>query len=388
MNIGYALSSVSRANGGISESVRRLVQSVYTQKDVNVTAFGLEDAHTREDAPQWKPVPVRTFPVRGPRAIGYAPALDRALADAHLDVLHTAGLWMYPSVAARRWAKKSARPYAVSPHGMLDPWALSNSGWKKKIAERAYERAHLEGAACIHALCESEANSIRAFGLRNPVCVLPNGVDLPDLSRTPKPPPWASLVPADAPVMLFLGRLHPKKGLLPLLRAWSAVRDSDWRLAIAGWDQGGHRAELEALVRDAGLEKYVFFLGPLHGEQKEAAYRASSAFVLSSFSEGLPMTVLEAWAYGLPVLMTSACNLPEGFSAGAAIEVQAEVAPLAESLRSFVALPTDARKAMGERARILAGSRFDWAQIADQMVAVYRWISGSGAKPACVWEKN
>ncbi|MCO5068983.1 MAG: glycosyltransferase [Kiritimatiellae bacterium] len=386
MNVAYVLSSLSRSNGGVSESVRRLAQNVGQLDGVRASAFGLEDEHTSEDLPLWAPVPTRAFPIRGPRALGFAPGLDRALEADAVDVLHTAGLWMYPSIAARKWKRKTSRPYIVSPHGMLDPWALRNSGWKKKIAERAYERAHLEGAACLHALCESEASSLRAFGLRNPICVLPNGVDLPDVSRPPAPAPWSARFSTDLPVMLFLGRLHPKKGLTPLLRAWATIRDSGWRLAIAGWDQGGHRAELEKLARELRVDEQILFLGPLHGAQKEAAYRSASAFILPSFSEGLPMAILEAWAYGVPVLMTEACNLPEGFAADAAWLVHTEERELARELQSFFSMSVEDRRAMGQRARDLAAGTFEWPRIATEMAAVYRWAIGSGEKPACIRE--
>lgn len=386
MNVAYVLSSISRANGGISESVRRLAQRIEKQPGITVSAFGLADSFTASDAPLWNPVPVQCFPVRGPRAIGYSPALNRALADATPDILHTAGLWMYPSVATRRAHRRTGKPYVVSPHGMLDTWALKNSGWKKRLAALAYERAHLEEAACLHALNEAEARAIRAYGLRNPVCVVPNGVDLPDLEKQAAAPPWSSTVGTDKPVLLFLGRLHPKKGLPQLLRAWAKLGDAGWHLAIAGWDQGGHRAELETLVRENNLESRVSFFGPLHGEQKEAAYRAASAFILPSFSEGLPMTVLEAASYNLPVLMTGACNLPEGFNIGAAQKISADESELAGQLKTFFGLSENEQKAMGHRAREWVKAAFDWNGIARDILAVYHWVAGAGERPAFVEE--
>ena len=384
MKLAFVLSSLSRANGGVSESVRRLAQSLGGLGGVTPLAFGLEDAHTAADAPLWRPVPAHAFPVRGPRAIGYAPGLSRALDADDPDVVHAAGLWMYPSIVSRRRHRRTGRPYLISPHGMLDPWALRNAAWKKRLALLAYERAHLERAACLHALCEAEALAIREAGFKNPICVLPNGVDLPRAETSHRPAPWADRVPAGTLVLLFLGRLHPKKGLLPLLKAWAGLGDAPWHLAIAGWDQGGHQRELEALVGAHHMERRVSFLGPLHGDAKDAAYRAASAFILPSFSEGLPMTVLEAWAYGLPVLMTPACNLPEGFAAGAAVQISTEPSELAEGLRGFFRQDVAARSAMGARARALAQRDFNWAHLAARMAEVYRWVRGDAACPPCV----
>lgn len=140
------------------------------------------------------------------------------LESGRLSLLHIHGLWMYPSVACMQWSR-GKRPYLVSPHGMLDGWALRNSAWKKILAARLYENRHLRGAACLNALNESEAASIRAYGLRNPVCIVPNGVDLPDQRPT---------LGGGEKVCLFLGRLHPKKGLPALLSAWAKIRVRAW----------------------------------------------------------------------------------------------------------------------------------------------------------------
>lgn len=384
MKIAYLLSSLSRANGGVSESVRRLAQSLQATRLADVTALGLQDSYSADDVPRWNPVPSSCFPVKGPRALGYAPALARALAETNPDVVHVAGLWMYPSIASRRWSLGAKRPYLISPHGMLDSWALNNSAWKKRLAALAYERDHLEHAACLHALCESEAQAIRAYGLKNPICVLPNGVDLPDASTASRAPVWAGRFPASRRVLLFLGRIHPKKGLGPLVQAWDALRNSDWQLVVVGWDQGGFQQELESKVRELKLADRVTFCGPLHGAEKIAAYRAAHAFVLPSFSEGLPMTILEAWAYGLPVLMTPACNLPEGFAAGAALEIAPDPDKLVQTLLLFTGMNEADRVRVGQRGRILVEQHFNWSQIAPKMLEVYQWITGCGSRPACV----
>lgn len=384
MNVTHLLSSVSRANGGISESVRRLAQSQQASGLVDVSVVSLQDGFTDQDLPRWQPLQPQCCPIRGPRAVGYAPTLVSTLLQQRADVTHVAGLWMYPSVASLRAAKRSGRPYIISPHGMLDPWALNNSARKKQLASRLFERRHLEGAACLQALCASEAIAIRAAGCAPPIFVLPNGIDLPDSSACGSAPVWAERVPADRRVMLFLGRLHPKKGLRPLVEAWDAMRSTNWQLVIAGWDQGGHLVELERLVQKLNLSDRITFCGPLHGPAKDAAYASAQAFILPSFSEGLPTTVLEAWAHGLPVLMTAACNLPEGFASGAALEISSEPAQLAQSMLLFDRMSPSEQADMGHRGRILAEQQFNWNRIAREMVAVYRWVAGQGPQPPCV----
>ncbi|EGV20676.1 glycosyl transferase group 1 [Thiocapsa marina 5811] len=187
-----------------------------------------------------------------------------------------------------------------------------------------------------------------------------------------------------------MSRLHPKKGLTNLLLAWAQTRQAAaqqaeaWRLVIAGWDQGGHQDDLQCLADSLGIRDSVQFVGPLFDEAKALALAAADAFVLPSFSEGLPMAVLEAWAVSLPVLMTPGCNLPEGFAADAALAMAPEPESIAVALNRLFDMSAAERQAMGARGRQLVGDRFAWPRIAVQMCDVYRWVLGQGPKPDSV----
>jgi glycosyltransferase involved in cell wall biosynthesis len=374
VKVGFVTPYLTRSGGGVFTSAQRLAQVLAENNEVRV--FGLEDPSAADDLATWSPLSAEAFPVQGPRAFGYAPALGRAVREAPLDVVHSHGLWMYPSIAAHR----SGKPCLISPHGMLDPWALALSRWKKKLAGAAFQNAHLREATCLHALCQSEADSIRAYGLRNPICVIPNGIDLPPPDV--EPASFEGSIPPDRKVLLYLGRIHPKKGLPSLIRAWPAAGDA-WHLVIAGWDQGGHEDELKRLVGELHINR-VHFAGPQFGAAKAAAYRRADAFILPSLSEGLPMVILEAWAHGKPVLMTDECNLPEGFAARAAIRIRPETDDLARGLRELAALPPTERDEMGKRGLHLVQERFAWPKIAESFQAVYAWSLSRGPQPACV----
>ena len=387
LKVGLLTASISRRAGGLYDALRHLVRSLHALS-VDVPVFGLDDRDTLRDRAGWGTLSVQTVTVRGPRFFGYAPALSPALDAAQLDLLHTHGLWMYPSVAGSHWARLHRKPYLITPHGMLDPWAVRNAHWKKWIAGWLYENTHLRGAACLHALCASEAEAIRAYGLRNPICIISNGIDLPVATPT-DPPPWRVALPNDAKVLLYLGRLHPKKGLPCLLSAWAVVHRAGglanpWHLVIAGWDQGGHEAELKTQAYRLGIQSCVHFIGPQFEAAKYASYRRADAFILPSFSEGLPMVVLEAWACSLPVLMTPRCNLPEGFEAQAALRIDLEPECIAQGLATLFAMPDHERTALGKRGRALVEQRFNWFNIARQMLSVYRWVLGRGDQPNCV----
>lgn len=389
MNVGVVVSSVSRSAGGLFLSVRYLSHHV-KRSGPRVFVFSPSDRFSNEDIRHWDGLDVRVSPKLGPGAFGYAPSLGAALEEEQLDIVHSHGLWMFPSYIAWRWSLQHDFPLIISPRGMLDPWALRHSAWKKKLAGLAFQDAHLRRAACLHALCESEYEAMRAYGLRNPVAVIPNGIELPSLGQALPCVGRHAERPGEKLRVLFLSRLHPKKGLPNLLHAWANVRVANprlagtWRLVIAGWDQVGHLRALERLASSLGVESSVEFLGGLYNEAKAAELARADAFVLPSLSEGLPMAVLEAWAAGLPVLMTPGCNLPEGFAANAALRIAPEPGSIGTALSLLFSMSEEDRQAMGTRGRRLVEERFAWPKIARDMCEVYRWVVGQGPRPDTV----
>jgi glycosyltransferase involved in cell wall biosynthesis len=404
MRVGHVTASISRQAGGLFFSVRSLARAT-AETGAAVEVFGLRDAHSEEDASVWRPLLPKILPVCGPPSIGFSPALSAALKRSECEILHSQGIWQGISLAVHAWHRKTRRPYLVAPRGMLDSWALTNSRWKKRIAAALYEHRHLRDAACLHALCESEALSMRAYGLKNPICVIPNGVELPDRGS------WISDHGMKSEnILLFLGRLHPKKGLVNTLKAWAEIeRDhldiaehGAWRFVIAGWDQGGHEAELKSLCDELGIKHRsiptqelvegtrqnltspVTFAGPAFGKQKDQLLQLADAFILPSFSEGLPMAVLEAWACRLPVVMTDQCNLPEGFAAGAAMRVGTDVESLFAGMRALTGMAPADLTTMGESGRRLVEECFTWRHVAEMMLEVYNWVLGGGRTPECV----
>ena len=384
LSVTALTTSISRSGGGVSEALRELSQALVRGTGCSVRVLAGRDDAASDDLRLWGGVPVDVLATAGPRTFGYASGLGGALALASPDIVHVHGLWSYASLAAPRWAARVRRPYVVSPHGMLDAWALASGRAKKQLAWFAFEAAHLRGAGCLHALCEAEYAAIRACGWTNPVCIVPNGVAVPS-GPAPPPPDWARALHPGERVLLFLGRIHPKKNVASLLTALARLgAGHGWRLVVAGWDQGGHEAELRRLAAALSLGGEVIFAGPQFGADREASLRAADAFVLPSLSEGQPMAVLEAWARGLPVVMTRQCNLPLGFSAGAAIPAEPDAEALADALAALMALSGEDRRAMGARGARLVGEGFTWAAAATRMEAVYRWLASGGPAPDCV----
>jgi glycosyltransferase involved in cell wall biosynthesis len=396
--------SLSRNAGGLFESVRRLVQSL-VELGMEVNVFGLQDEFTGEDIAAWRPAPVRAFKPTWPRPFGYSPCFLEELLAFRPDLTHSHGIWVYPGIAEELYARSRNTPYVISAHGMLDSWAMRNSRWKKRIAYYLYEEKHLKSARCLRALCEPEARAIRDLRLHNDIAIIPNGVDLPGPAPA-GPAPWDGWIEPGRKVLLFLGRIHPKKGLLNLVRAWAALQGADgnkrqpgeWVLAIAGWDQGGHELQLRKTAADLGLSvadlrarrpgatpsPSILFLGPQFYEARDRCYRSCDGFVLPSLSEGVPMAVLEAWVHAKPVIMTPQCNLDEGFTRGAALKVNTDPDSLLQGLNELIAMTPQDRAGMGQHGHALACEKFVWPKIALQMNELYQWMLGGGGRPACL----
>jgi len=191
---------------------------------------------------------------------------------------------------------------------------------------------------------------------------------------------------ADKRIAVFLGRVHGKKGLLPLLEAWSTIRQTspEWHLVIAGPDEAGHAAEVASRADQLQLSDSVSLVGPVYGAEKQALLRAASVFVLPSFSEGFSVAVLEAMAAELPVLITPGCNFPEAGAAGAAAIVEPTLEGIRDGLGGLLLMPDYEREEMGRRGHHLVLTKYSWETVAQQMLAVYQWVLGEGPLPGCV----
>lgn len=375
----------SRSAGGLYTSVRYLGLNIYRQ-GVDIRLFSYDDQFSSEDRFVYEDMPMTLYrrsnlPLL--KQFSYSTDLMRKLEDFSPNIIHVQGIWTYNSYAAYKYKKKHPETKVViTPRGMLDPWAVKNNGWKKKIVGYLYEYANLRSADCMHALCKSEYESMRLFGLKSPIAVMPNAYNLPkDLTfdRT-----------HNKKVMLFVGRIHPKKGIRELLSAIKLVKDENpellakWVFRIAGWDQNGHIQELMSQSTNLELDEYVKFIGSVYADKKDEEMRKANAFVLTSFSEGLPMSVLEAWAYKLPVLMTDYCNIPEGFEASAAIRVDTTPESIKAGLISILSMDDAKLNEIGENGYNLVKEKFTWEHIAQQSVDVYKWLMGQGNKPEFV----
>ena len=299
-------------------------------------------------------------------------------------VCHVHGIWLPHSLAARSLAQRFGKPVISSVHGMLERWELRNKKTKKDIYAALFERPSLRTSSCLRALSQEEALDYRRFGLQNPIAVVPNGIT--PLKRN-DPSALLSVLPTlrDKQIVLFLGRIHHKKGILNLLESWRQVVRNvpEAHLLVAGPEYEDTGARAREIVRSDRIEDSVTFCGVLRGQQKLAAFSAARCFCLPSYSEGMSVAVLEALSIGLPVVITRACNV-EGIIEGKAGYVSTnDPVALAESLVKCLSLDEQGWREMSAAAQVLARTRFDWSIIGAAMHQVYSWLLG-GPRPSCV----
>ncbi|PYP20222.1 MAG: hypothetical protein DMD54_01150 [Gemmatimonadetes bacterium] len=289
------------------------------------------------------------------------------------DIVHLHGVWDRVVWRASIEARRLGVPYILAPHGMLDPWSLRQRWLKKKIALMLTYRGMLEQAACLHVLNADEARLLGPLGLRTPRRVLPNGVFPAEIEPLPPKGAFRAAHPEleDQPFVLFLSRLHYKKGLDYLADAFIIVAANDpaIRLVVAGPDAGA-RADFERRITSTGLRDRVHIVGPLWGRQKIAAYVDAACFCLPSRQEGFSMAILESLACATPVVISDACHFPEVAEARAGDVVTLNAKALAEALVGVLTDP-ERRASMGEAGRSLVLSRFTWPAIAQRSIQVF-----------------
>ena len=373
------------------------------------------------------------------RGRGWSPEFRRVVMEEarNADIVHNHGLWMWPNAYAREAAVAAGKPLVISPRGMLEAWSLSRSKLRKAVAWRLFEKKNLQSAAMFHATAESEATSIRQTvlplwrvargawreineikGTRGreqgtgdrgqgevPIVVAPNGVDLPDMGRRPGREEMEERFPElrGRRWVVFMSRLHPKKGIDVLLRAWSAhertTGQRDHRttglkmeegrsgglvvqssrspvLIIAGPDLVGYRKEVERMVREMGVEESVVLAGEMRGVEKDALMANADVFVLPSYSENFGIVVAEAMAWGRPVITTTGTPWKEVADVGAGWWVKPEADTVAEALQDALNKSGAELDSMGDKGRKLVDERYGWSVPAVSLVEAYEKLLG------------
>lgn len=380
MRVIHVVPAVTEEASGPSYSVVRLCESlIEAGEDLTLAAM------------DWSPLPsmpafMKVFPLGvGPRRLGRAPEMFRWLlretTAGRVDVMHSHGMWQMNAVYPG-WATRSRETkLVISPRGAFSKWAMSHGSWLKGIFWRLLQRPALAQASCFHATAEAEYEDIRRLGFKQPVAIISHGIDVPEFTQRK---------PRDVRSLLFLGRIHPVKGIDILLNAWAAVMDRfpNWQLLIAGpatgyGEQGGYLEEMKALAAKLRLRR-MKFVEPLYGEAKLLAYREADLFVLPTRSENFGITVAEALAAGTPAIVTKGAPWQglQTYSAGWWIDIGVDA--LVAALEQAMVASSDELARRGVNGREWMTREFSWPNLGKQMDRTYRWLLEGGAHPPWV----
>ena len=332
---------------------------------------------------------------KGPGKMFYAPELKRLAAEAveQAEVFHGHGLYVWTNMWLGGEARKRGKPLVYHPQGFFDPWILRRSRGKKRLAHWLFEDKNIAHVRWWRAVSNKEADQIRAVVRSHAVVhVIPNGIDIDEVdaldahevgsregddkeTKRLKDQETLAWMKRKRPKrLLFLSRIHAKKGLDLLVPAWGKLTKEfpDWELSIVGPDEGGYQATVEKMIADCGCSETCWIHPAVSGAEKHALLRTADLFVLPSYSEGFPMAVLEAAAHRIPVVQTDECNFPELTAAGGAWECRPERESVEKALRDALTAEDAERTERGLKGRTLVESSYSWQKLAEQVVGICR----------------
>lgn len=379
----HVVGGLDRRFGGPSYSIPRLCEAVSEQGVgfdlLSVANEGAVGSVTGDEGSITRLFPwdfARTPIIRDLRMSRKMLAALRMLAP-QTDIIHNHGLWLLPNVYAGNTAQMSNRPLIVAPRGMLGGEALSYSKYRKSIFWQMFQKNAFERAFCYHATSYGEYEDIRRFQIRSPVAVIPNGVDIP--KQQPRRPC------CEEKTLLYLGRLHPIKGLPNLIKAWAAIEPDavEWRLRLVGPDESGHAAELVAQIRELGLNS-VSIEQPVYGEEKTKRFQEATVTISPSFQENFGLTVAESLAAGRPVIATKGSPWSDLEAKGCGWWVDNDPQSLRQAIKQAMAKSDLELAVMGDKGRMWVERDFSWDAIGKMTFALYAWAAGTASRPPFV----
>ncbi len=382
MRVLQVLGSLNVAVGGPAYAVKRLVEHMSALGvGSNVWTFNYPSrdmkVNFKNDAQHF----IAPYLLLSNKFAGWNPwaqAHLHRIAAAH-NILHVHGHWLFGNGYAYRVAADQCRPIVVSPRGMLEPWALNVKKLKKKVAWILYEKKNLDSASLFHATSFMEAESIRRLGFKQPIALIPNGIDaVSDESLQ-----GLRLRERGKKTLLFLSRVDSKKGLERLFAIWQrqVKHFSDWQLVIAGNGHFRYVSMLKKSLREKGMDSSVKWMGFVEGDAKNILYAGASLFILPTFSENFGNVIGEALSFGVPVITTNGTPWQQIQSEKCGWYTENNEFAIERALVEAMGSSAATLKEMGERGRCFVEKNYSWVKVAQRMVDTYKWLLGSNEKP-------
>lgn len=301
------------------------------------------------------------------------------------DLLHLHSIFCYPTAIAAHYARKFRTPYILRPAGMLEDWSLNQKSFRKRLYLNLIENKTLGSAAALHYTSGEEKRVSERLAFSRRGVVVPLGIDLDLQSQKVERGTFKRkyAIPPGKKLIVFLSRLHPKKGLEFLADALSKLhflRD-DFIFVIAGKGEARYESSLKRRVRERGLQSETLFTGFLEGKEKQALLRDADLFVLPSHQENFGFAAVEAMAEGVPVIVSDRIDLAAEIKEfGAGVTVPREIGPLTAAIHDLLN-DEQKRNRMGEKGRDMVLKKFDRRKMAENLLALYQDILNGSDRP-------
>lgn len=388
MKILHVTADLDRRKGGPTAACLGMAE-LMARRGHQVRIITTDRGYEPEDGSQKKSFEVEALPGNWPAFFGTSWAMRRRLAEVirEVDVVHLHSLYLFHDWVTGYYCRRFAMPYIVRPHGTLDPFIRRRHRWRKGIVEKMFQDAVLRGAAGLHYTARDEWRLAQPHALSHRGCIIPIGIDLRQFENLPPPEALRSRYPmvGDRKVVLFLGRLSFKKGVDIAIKAFAeATRDRDDSFLLIAGPDDGIRAQAEALVHRYGLDQRCLFTGMVSGEDKRLVLSGSAVFVLPSQSENFGISVVEAAACAIPVVISDRVNLWRDFhDARACLTAPPEAGPFAVHLRSLLGDPREAAR-LGRCGAALVRQRFNWDALGAEYERMYTMAVRDKALPELI----
>lgn len=367
MKVCLFASTIDKGFGGPSRSVPLLAKGLSINGvDVSLITVASEEMNTHllNDSN------VHLILLPNSSSVSY---LEKLLVDGEFDIVHLQNIWLPIYHAVVRICKHYSIPYIMTPRGTLEPWSLKQKWLKKQVAMFLYQKRDLNNASCILATAEMEAMHIRKLGIHSPVAIIPNGIDVSEY-------PCRSISSKSnvKKQIVFISRIHPKKGIEILIDVWKQIyqRFDDWNIIIAGNGEEAYISKLKRQIIENGLERVIKIIPPVYGEQKRTLYYESSLFVLPSYSENFGMVIAEAMSCGLPVITTNGTPWSDINSLGLGWCVELSRVNIENAIIEALDKGIDMLFEMGQKCSRYILEHFQYISIAKKNTLLYEWVLG------------